>query len=87
MVMMFTPTDRIPSLFQTFQHVSVCLADVRCLCQVSLPQPSHINRADRPVMQTVSLATAQQKTAGISEVHPTPKNYVLSSLLNDTFNQ
>jgi hypothetical protein len=37
MVMMFTPTDRIPSLFPTFQHVSVCLADVRCLCRYHSP--------------------------------------------------
>lgn len=67
MVMMLTPSP-----FLTFQHVSVCLADVRYLCRyITPPTFSLINLTDRSVIQTVIFTTIQQKTARISDKGPT----------------
>lgn len=67
MVMMLTPSP-----FPTFQHVSVCLADVRYLCRyITPPTFCLINLTDRSVIQTLIYATIQQKTAKISDKGPT----------------
>lgn len=67
MVMMLTPSP-----FPTFQHVSVCLADVRYLCRyITPPTFCLINLTDRSVIQTSIFTTIQQKTANISDKGPT----------------
>ena len=67
MVMMLTPSP-----FPTFQHVSVCLADVRYLCRyITPPTFCLINLTDRSVIQTAIFTTIQHKTVKISDCGPT----------------
>jgi hypothetical protein len=75
MVMMLTPTNRIPSLPPTtFQHVSVCLADVRCVfAGITPPTLSPINPAARSVIQTASFTTTRQSVR-IHDVGPVTKH-------------